>query len=226
MDRGVIIFLIVATVSLGSVWAILSRPSRSSHILPSSPGETSPWPISSSFAVNDQPPSLLDPGVLPSSETDPAIPQEVVAPPRVDLLASIHTQEPPQVTERFPGTLAVRVFPLTDHSSPVANSQPLSARLKHPAMPGSLGPKGGELSREHDGALGWQYCIRDGDTLPELARRFYGDPEKWREIFEANRAVITDPNLLPVGAEIRIPYGAETTDHSDAPGLARPRLRP
>jgi nucleoid-associated protein YgaU len=49
------------------------------------------------------------------------------------------------------------------------------------------------------------YHIQDGDTLPELARRFYGDPGKWRIIFEANRSLIQDPDLLPIGTEIVLP---------------------
>jgi nucleoid-associated protein YgaU len=47
--------------------------------------------------------------------------------------------------------------------------------------------------------------IVDGDTLPALAQRFLGDAGRAQEIFECNRGVLTDPKLLPIGAELKIP---------------------
>jgi nucleoid-associated protein YgaU len=49
------------------------------------------------------------------------------------------------------------------------------------------------------------YTLRDGDTLEDLAERFLGTQARAREIFEANRAVLTAPDLLPVGIAIVIP---------------------
>ncbi len=49
--------------------------------------------------------------------------------------------------------------------------------------------------------------IVTGDTLIGLARKYYGpgSDELYQRIYEANRQIITDPNSLPVGKEIRIP---------------------
>lgn len=47
--------------------------------------------------------------------------------------------------------------------------------------------------------------IVDGDTLPSLATRYYGSPEKAMEIFKANRELLSDPDLLPIGGELKIP---------------------
>lgn len=49
------------------------------------------------------------------------------------------------------------------------------------------------------------HTIRDGDTLPLLAQRYLGDPERGEEIVEANRAALSDPEVLPIGLEIIIP---------------------
>lgn len=49
------------------------------------------------------------------------------------------------------------------------------------------------------------YCIEAGDTLTEIAKRFYGDSLKFVEIFEANRDIIKTPNLIYPGQKIRIP---------------------
>lgn len=47
--------------------------------------------------------------------------------------------------------------------------------------------------------------VQSGDTLSQIAERFYGDATQWRLIYEANRDAINDPNLLKVGMELIIP---------------------
>jgi nucleoid-associated protein YgaU len=49
-----------------------------------------------------------------------------------------------------------------------------------------------------------RHCIAEGDTLPELAARYLGDRNRYQEIFQANRQVLPDPRLLPIGEEIWI----------------------
>jgi nucleoid-associated protein YgaU len=47
--------------------------------------------------------------------------------------------------------------------------------------------------------------IVDGDTLGALAERYLGSAARAQEIFEANRNVLVDPELLPIGVELKIP---------------------
>jgi nucleoid-associated protein YgaU len=47
--------------------------------------------------------------------------------------------------------------------------------------------------------------IVDGDTLPALAERYLGAASRAREIFDANRDLLLDPELLPIGVELKIP---------------------
>jgi nucleoid-associated protein YgaU len=49
------------------------------------------------------------------------------------------------------------------------------------------------------------YVIKSGDTLSAIAKQFYGDANKYQKIFEANREVIRDANLIFPGQKIRIP---------------------
>ncbi len=49
------------------------------------------------------------------------------------------------------------------------------------------------------------YLIQSGDTLSKLAKQFYGDASVYNKIFEANKEVIQDPDLIFVGQKIRIP---------------------
>lgn len=50
-----------------------------------------------------------------------------------------------------------------------------------------------------------QHRIVDGDTLPKLAVAYLGDRDQYMDIFRANRDVLSDPRLLPIGTEIAIP---------------------
>ncbi len=49
------------------------------------------------------------------------------------------------------------------------------------------------------------HVIESGDTLSAIAKRFYGNANAYGRIFEANREVIKDPNLIFPGQKIRIP---------------------
>jgi len=49
------------------------------------------------------------------------------------------------------------------------------------------------------------YEIQKGDSLWKIAQEFYGNGNKYPDIFEANREVIKDPDLIFPGQKIRIP---------------------
>lgn len=49
------------------------------------------------------------------------------------------------------------------------------------------------------------YVVAKGDSLSKIAKREYGDAAKWRKIFEANRDIIKDPDLIYPGQTLKIP---------------------
>lgn len=49
------------------------------------------------------------------------------------------------------------------------------------------------------------YEIVSGDTLSGIAKQFYGNAMEYPRLFEANREVIKDPDLIYPGQKIRIP---------------------
>jgi nucleoid-associated protein YgaU len=49
------------------------------------------------------------------------------------------------------------------------------------------------------------YTIKKGDTLSRIAKNYYGSGSKYPVIFEANREVIKDPDLIYPGQVVRIP---------------------
>lgn len=49
------------------------------------------------------------------------------------------------------------------------------------------------------------YVVVSGDSLSKIAKREYGDANKWPRIFDANRDIIKDPNLIHPGQKLKIP---------------------
>jgi hypothetical protein len=68
---------------------------------------------------------------------------------------------------------------------------------------GEVKIEGAQAAAVDDGTQ--YYVIKSGDTLSAIAKQFYGDANKYPKIFEANREVIKDANLIFPGQKIRIP---------------------
>ncbi|MBK7012802.1 MAG: LysM peptidoglycan-binding domain-containing protein [Xanthomonadales bacterium] len=49
------------------------------------------------------------------------------------------------------------------------------------------------------------YTVAKGDTLSKIAKKFYGNANKWRVIFEANGDQISNPDLIKIGQVLKIP---------------------
>ena len=47
--------------------------------------------------------------------------------------------------------------------------------------------------------------VRKGETLSEIARQHLGKASRYREIFEANRPMLSDPDKIYPGQKLRIP---------------------
>ena len=49
------------------------------------------------------------------------------------------------------------------------------------------------------------YVVAEGDTLTKIARKFYGNSNRWEDILKANRGVVKDEKSLVVGSSLTIP---------------------
>ena len=49
------------------------------------------------------------------------------------------------------------------------------------------------------------YVIKKGDSLSKIAKHYYGDAMKYKELFELNKDVLKDANTIFPGQEIKIP---------------------
>ena len=52
------------------------------------------------------------------------------------------------------------------------------------------------------------YEVKSGDTLSKIAKQFYGDANKYNQIFEANRPMLKDADEIYPGQRLRIPAAA------------------
>jgi nucleoid-associated protein YgaU len=55
------------------------------------------------------------------------------------------------------------------------------------------------------GTAGGTYTVQKGDTLSKISKQYYGDPNKYNRIFEANRDQLKDPDKIFPGQVLRIP---------------------
>jgi nucleoid-associated protein YgaU len=123
------------------------------------------------------------PLLIPTRPAVPAKPPRpvVVAPPAAATLTLKHCESPPMLAAHYP-----------------ASDRPANSRWGT-SMDMML-PAGASTDKTPQ-----NHRIVDGDTLAALAERYLGSAARAKEIFEANREVLSDPALLPIGAELKIP---------------------
>jgi len=49
------------------------------------------------------------------------------------------------------------------------------------------------------------YTVVKGDSLSKIAKHLYGDANSWKRIYEANKDIIKDPDLIYPGQVLKIP---------------------
>jgi nucleoid-associated protein YgaU len=49
------------------------------------------------------------------------------------------------------------------------------------------------------------YTVVKGDNLSKISKQYYGDPNKYAKIFEANKPMLKSPDLIYPGQMLRIP---------------------
>jgi nucleoid-associated protein YgaU len=49
------------------------------------------------------------------------------------------------------------------------------------------------------------YTVVAGDSLSKIAKQFYGNVNQYMKIFEANKNILSDPNVVKIGQVLVIP---------------------
>ena len=50
-----------------------------------------------------------------------------------------------------------------------------------------------------------RHTVKSGETLGKIARHYYGDPMKYKQIFQANSDILKNPDLIYPNQELVIP---------------------
>jgi nucleoid-associated protein YgaU len=58
------------------------------------------------------------------------------------------------------------------------------------------------------------HVVRPGETLWQIAAALSGNPNRWPELYRANRDQIKDPSLLYPGQRLAIPEGVRSSDRA------------
>ncbi len=85
----------------------------------------------------------------------------------------------------------------------IAAGETLQKQDEAPAIP--VDDVTEELALPEDAVVSEFYTIKAGDSLSKIAKEFYGDPLKYTALFDANKEVIKNPDLIYPGQQIRIP---------------------
>ena len=51
-----------------------------------------------------------------------------------------------------------------------------------------------------------KHTVQSGESLSLIAKEYFGDPMKYKQIFEANTHLLKDPNVIHPGQELVIPF--------------------
>ncbi len=68
-----------------------------------------------------------------------------------------------------------------------------------------VGTVSDDIEVADDSAESDMHVVQKGDTLSAIAKEYYGDAMKYPAIFEANRPMLKDPDLIYPGQVLRIP---------------------
>jgi nucleoid-associated protein YgaU len=64
---------------------------------------------------------------------------------------------------------------------------------------------GSSSTPTRESATARTYTVVKGDSLSKIAQRLLGDADRWREIHDANRDQIRDPDLIQPGQVLKLP---------------------
>jgi nucleoid-associated protein YgaU len=172
-------------------------------------------PVAENAALADQPPAVSpdappasDPGALTSAPTPDAIApasDPSLDAPMADPSTAAVTETPPAATE---GTTTVSPDSMAVNFSNDAVPSDTPGKKKHKK-------KHGAAHVAQASGDGVNYNVKQGDTLMKIAFEQYGDLYRWKEIFEANRDRIQDPNSVPPGTQLALNgAGMVTIEHN------------
>jgi len=131
--------------------------------------------------------------------------------------------QPSSPTTKLPRTTPIvspaPAQPATPATSPAPKPTPPVVVV--PAPPAAL-PAPKPPTDEPDDHQPRYHLVKQGETLSTIAESYYGSGRFANVIYQANRNVIRDPDVVQAGWRLRIPYPDEVSSGASAPA-ATPR---
>ena len=147
----------------------------------------------------DLPPMAETNGPLVMRKQAVALPLPVVPEPN----RGVRAAGPASTAASEPGRPSPALLkPEESAASPPDAARPVAAR---PQGTSRWGISMGQMLPERPHPASTTHKIVDGDTLDALAERYLGAKDRAADLFEANRDVLSHPQLLPIGTELKIP---------------------
>lgn len=50
------------------------------------------------------------------------------------------------------------------------------------------------------------YTVQKGDTLSKISKQLFGTPNRYMEIFNMNKDILTNPDLIKIGQKLKLPF--------------------
>ncbi len=169
------------------------KPAVSTPLSPA-PLQVTEAPVWPPVADIPLPPPAMASGPRLAYVPPPTPPQPLPPPPPA--LAAVG----PDLAAGYRPTLQAPPPPLLDGQAPPPLAVGWTARQPG-AFTGGGWPQPPQVMAEQPGI----YIVRDGDDLTSIATRFYGHPAAAEAIWHANRGLLRDPGVLPIGAALVLP---------------------
>ena len=100
----------------------------------------------------------------------------------------------------------------TPQAAPAPGASPISLAPVNQGAPepgsaiSDAPPENPRAAPAKEGAGSHHHTVAHGDTLFSLAQKFYGNRSKWRDIYAANRDVLSSEKTpLKIGTDLKIP---------------------
>ncbi len=100
--------------------------------------------------------------------------------------------------------LAITAIAAAPEAAGEAAADALVAKMKRDALRKSAAAKAEDVAPQMAAASRF-YTVKKGDTLWKIASEMLGDGNRYPDIFEANKPMLTDPDLIYPDQVLRIP---------------------
>ena len=194
------------------------KPGGFNPVQPAQPEMTQP-----PGAWHEDPSAQLSPEEPWAAPSAPFVPRSDYRPPppptTLPPLAADLARPAPPIDSAYRSTLDTPPPPLLDADAPPPLAVAWSANGAAPRSRATPAGPPGDTST---------YVVRDGDDLTAIALKVYGHAGGAQAIWSVNRDRLADPNVLPIGLELRIPpaWSVPAAQQPGAGHVIEPGRRP